>query len=114
MPTKEHYLELIEKEFTDAQEARQQGNEGRARVCARRCAGFAVSWLCHSRGRDVRDTDSLNLLKNIAADESIPAEVREASERLTAKIRPDFTYAFSTNPVGDARIIVDYVKKVLD
>ena len=113
MPTKEYYLEQIEKEFSAAQDARKQGVEGRARVCARRGAGFAAAWICHSRSQQVRDTDSLNLLKILQSDESLPVAVREASQRLTAKISPDFTYAFATDPIDDARIIVDYVKKVL-
>lgn len=112
--TKEYYLEQIEKEFASAKEARKQGKEGRVRVCARRGAGFAIAWLCHSRGQSVRDTDSLNLLKNIQTDESLPVEVREASMRLTAKINQDFTYAFSTDPLDDARIIVDYVKRIVE
>lgn len=113
MPTKEYHLEQIEKEFAGAREAREQSIEGRARVCARRAAGFAIAWLCHSRGKQVRETDSLNLLKSIQTDASIPEEVREASKRLTAKISPNFTYAFPTDPLDDAGIIVDYVKKVL-
>ena len=107
------YLEKIEKEFTDAQDARSDGLEGRVRVCVRRGAGFAVAWLCKSRGQQVRDTDSLNLLKMIQTDESLPAEVREASRRLTARINTDFTYAFPTDPVNDAQIIADYVKRAL-
>ena len=113
MRTKEYYIEQIENEFADAGEARKQGIEGRARVCARRGAGFAVAWLCHSRGQQVRETDSLNLLKSLDTDESIPPEVREASRRLAAKVGPDFSYAFPTDPLDDARIIVDYVKQCL-
>ena len=107
------YLEKIAKEFADAEQARRGGIQGRMRVCARRGAGFAVAWLCTSRGQQVRDTDSLNLLKMIQSDESFPTEIREASKRLTAKINPDFTYAFPTDPLDDAHIIVNYVKKVL-
>ncbi len=113
MSATESYLEHIEKEFTAGLEARRQGLEGRARVCARRGAGFAVAWLCHSRGQKVRDTDSLNLLKSMSADESAPTEVRDAAGRLTAKIGPDFTYAFPTDPLDDARVIVEFVKQLL-
>ncbi len=113
MSATENYLEEIEKEFAAALEARRQGLEGRARVCARRGAGFAVAWLCHSRGQQVRDTDSLNLLKSIVVDESAPTAVREAAERLIAKIGPDFTYAFSSDPLDDARVIADFVKQLL-
>lgn len=113
MPTKEYYLEKIEKELHTAEETRKQGIEGRARVCARRGAGFAVAWLLTSRGQQVRDTDSLNLLKSLQNDSTIPDEVRAASMRLTARITPHFTYAFSTDPLEDARIIVDYVKRLL-
>ena len=104
------YLDLIEKEFSDAQIARRQGNEGRARVCARRGAGFAVAWLCKSKGQDVRENDSLKLLKSVQNDQLLALEVREASARLTARITADFKYPFPTDPLDDARIIVDHIK----
>lgn len=113
MSLKERYIELVTEEFAGAQTARQQGNEGRARVCARRAAGFAIAWLLTSRGQRVRDTDALNLLKNLDADESIPLGVREAAKRLMTKLNSNFTYAFSTDPLDDAHIVVDYVKGYL-
>lgn len=112
MANNAYYIELIEKEFRDARDARQRGIEGRARVCARRAAGFAVAWLCQSRGLQVRESDSMNLLKGMQEDASLTQDVREASKRLTARIRPDFTYASPTDPLDDARIIVDYVKQL--
>ena len=109
-PSQGSYLELIEKEFADARAARQQGNEGRARVCARRGAGFAVAWLCKSKGQDVRENDSLKLLKSVQNDQLLALEVRKASARLTARITADFKYPFPTDPLDDARIIVDHIK----
>ena len=113
MAISKHFLDAIDKELSDAQIARLQGNDGRTRVCARRAAGFAVAWLCTSRGQQVREADSLNLLKSIQTDESLPSDVRDASTRLTARVTPDFKYPFPTDPLDDARVIVDYVKGVL-
>lgn len=110
---KVHYLEKIEKELEDARSARNAGNEGRARVCSRRSAGFAIAWMRNSNGERVNENDSLNLLRSIQSDEVVPAEVREASKRLTAKVTSEFRYPFPTDPIDDARIIVEYVKNLL-
>jgi HEPN domain-containing protein len=110
MEGKTNFLDLIEKEFASAREARKQGIESRARVCARRCAGYAVAWLLASRGEQVSEHDSLNLLRSIQPDESIPPKIREASQRLTARVTSDFKYPFPTDPLDDALMIIDYVK----
>jgi len=110
---KGHYIEKIEKELENARSARNAGNEGRARVCARRAAGFAIAWMRNSNGKQVNENDSLNLLRSIETDEVVPAEVRDACKRLTAKVTADFRYPFPTDPIDDARIIIEYVKNLV-
>lgn len=111
--TSEQYREKIERELQEAVEARKQHREGRARVCARRAASVAIAWLYRSQGKDVGENNALHLLNSIQTAPGIPDSVRQASERLSARITTDFRYPFSTDPLDDARIIVEYVKNLL-
>ena len=52
-------------------------------------------------------------LKKLQSDESFPKEIRDAAERLTTKITQQFTSPFSTNPIDDAVIIIEHVKKMM-
>src|SRR3990172_5876991 len=44
------WRQRVERELTRAKEARAKGNEGRARVCARRAAGWGVEAYLQQRG----------------------------------------------------------------
>ncbi len=46
-------------------------------------------------------------------DATVPVEAREAAERLQAKITEQFTPPFAADPIDDAVIILNYVKKYL-
>ena len=57
----------IEAEFEKAEQARARGNEGQARVCARRAAGIAIREYLTRRGicpPSASAYDLLNLLKD--------------------------------------------------
>lgn len=45
-----NFQEQIEQEFALAEQARARGNEGQARVCARRAAGIAIREYLTRRG----------------------------------------------------------------
>lgn len=109
MPTKEYYFEQIDKEFAVAREAITAGNEGKARVCARRAAGQATTWFLSKFPRQGWQPDALNQLQRLSNDESFPQHVRDAAQRLTTKISDRFTYPFSANPLEDARMIIDHI-----
>ncbi len=114
MPSKERYLEEISKEFTTAQQALSEGNEGKARVCSRRAAGIAITWYLSKVPRPGWHADALHQLLHLKDDTTFSPEVRDAALRLTTKISGRFAYPFSTNPIADARIIVDAIISQLD
>jgi hypothetical protein len=107
--TKDRAREAIEKELSTASQAASTGNDGMMRVCARRAAGIAiVHWLEHNPRPDW-GTDAMNRLRNLQLEGSIPHAVREAAGRLTAKVSEDFTYSSTSNPIHDAKLIIDYM-----
>jgi len=114
MPTREYFIEHIEKELAAASEARANENEGRARVCARRAAGYALAWHLTKHPRAKWGSNAMSPLSAMKDDQSFPPAIREAAARLTRKISDRFTYPFATAPVEDAKIIVDYVQSRMD
>ena len=114
MKSSEFHRQRIEDELHAAQEARDAGNEGKARVCARRAAGAALSWYFEVTENRSWGGDALTLLKQAAANKNLPAEVRDAAIRLTTQISDRSLKPFSEEPVADARIIVTYILSQLD
>ncbi len=110
MPNPEHYLELIEKEFSASRAALGEGNTGRVRVCARRAAGHAIAWLLSAEPRADWGTDAMRQLQHLRDDAEFPAEVRDAARRLTAKVTESFSYPDGADPLVDAGLIIHHLR----
>ena len=106
--TKAPILDRIAVELKTAQRAREAGNEGMARVCARRAAGAAISHWLERHPRQGWGADTMGQLRSLEHDESAPPDVREAAARLTAKITQHFTPPFPTDPIADSRVIINH------
>ena len=113
MPTAEGYKEQIAKELALAEASRKQENEGRARVCARRAVGIAIVWFYSSMNIEVKEIQSVDLLRRIQGDDSFPWDVQQAASRLSARITSDFQYASPTDPLADARLIIECIMKAI-
>lgn len=106
-------LQQAEVELQRAREALGVGNGGRARTTSRRAAGRALTALKQRfQDRNYGD-DVMRQLRNLMDDPTVPPDVREAAERLQARITEQSTPAFSTDPVEDAMTILKYVNKCL-
>jgi hypothetical protein len=100
---------LIEQELSMAEAAWKIGNEGKARVCARRAVALANdAWLENRSDRPFRG-DAMAHLSRIQQDLSLPPTVREAAERLSTTVTRKDSAPFTTDPIGDARIIIAYL-----
>lgn len=109
MTGKEEALESVRREFAVAEEARHAGNQGMLRVCARRAAGAAVAWWYATRSAPPTKPDAMTQLKALSTDGAVPAEIRDAASRLTAKVTADFTAPGKADLLADSRMIVEYV-----
>lgn len=92
--------EQIEAELALARAARAGGNEGKARVCARRAAGLAIKECYGWPG------DALKRLKRLQVEPGVPAAVREAAQRLTTKVDQNHKVPFDNDPIEDALLII--------
>jgi hypothetical protein len=102
--------ELIKGELSQAHEARLKGNEGRARVCARRAAGWAVeSIYAGEEAVKVPEANAYRFLQWFTEQSNVPVQLREAASRLTTRVGRDFTLPFEQDPLCDAEMIVDWI-----
>src|SRR5512140_363976 len=92
MPSNQYYREQIERELAGAREALRAGNSGRARVCARRAAGQAITWYLTRHPHPAWRADAMHQLLMLEGDEGFPEDVRDAAARLTAKVTGEFGY----------------------
>jgi hypothetical protein len=81
---------------------------GRMRTIARRIAGIALKEWYQSSGEDF-----LSLIHQASNDAHLPNDVRASSNRLAARLSSDFTSP-SVDPIGDAKSIVEFVKKEIE
>jgi hypothetical protein len=108
-----YYHEQIEKELATARAASEAGNDGKARVCARRACGHAIMWHLTKYPHPGWGVDALRQLQHVSQDQNFPSDVRSAATRLITKISDQFSYPFSTHPIDDALIIINHIKSVM-
>jgi len=94
---------MSEIEFERAEAARARGNEGQARVCARRAAGIAISEYYARRGRFVRTPSAYDLLQMFAKEPKLPAELKRAAAYLTLRVTEEFKLPIEVDLLDEAR-----------
>jgi hypothetical protein len=93
----------IAAEMRQAIASRAAGNEGRARVCARRAAGFGLSVAQGGSNRP----NAYDLLRQAADDRALPAPVRQAAARLGVRVTQAHRLPHAEDPLADARLILE-------
>jgi hypothetical protein len=100
-------LAEIENEMSLAEAARQQGREGRARVCARRAAGQALT-VFHQRRTGVQpQANYYRLLCWFQEVDDVPDALKQAAARLTTRVTAAYTLPHTQDPLQDARTLIE-------
>jgi|WetSurMetagenome_2_1015567.scaffolds.fasta_scaffold19329_2 hypothetical protein len=107
--TLEEVRNIIQAELRTALQAERAGNEGMARVCARRAAGAAVGFWLEEHPQRGWGVDAMSRLRNLALAPGVPLPVREAASRLTARVAPALAPSTPDDPLAHARRIVRYL-----
>jgi hypothetical protein len=89
-------------ELNRATAARTAGNEGMARVCARRAAGIVTGVYLDRRGLGSTNSayDHLSLLSSLP---DISDEVKEVSQHFLVRITPDHLLPMNVDLIAEAR-----------
>jgi hypothetical protein len=91
------------KEMTQAEVARSEGNEGMARVCARRAAGIVIGeYFCRKRIQDPGSSayDRLIVLTKLP---DISPKIQEVANHLILRVNPDHTLPIDVDLIAETR-----------
>lgn len=99
----EDWQREFEHEYTRGAAARAAGNEGMARVCARRAAGVVVRAYYLQKGWALSGKNVLNHLRDLAGSDTEPAAVREAAGHFYLRITPEHVLPEDVDLLADAR-----------
>ena len=96
----------IEEELSQAESARLNKNEGKARVCARRAAGMAARDFLSRQGVRTRNNSAYEALKTLADLPGLAADLRTAAEHLTTRVNEAFTLPEDMDLIAEARKLI--------
>lgn len=95
----------IEAELQKAGQARVRGNEGQARVCARRAAGIAIREYLSRQGIRPPSTSAYDLLNLLKEDPRLPAGLKTIADHLTLRVTEEFRLPVEADLVAEARTL---------
>ncbi len=101
--------EQIAQELAKASKGLEENNDGLARVCARRAVALAGQHRFEEQILPAWQGDTMQQLRQIQAETSFPLSVREAAQRLLTKVTEQATSPMTTDPITDARIILEHM-----
>ena len=96
----------IESELEQAERARLAGNEGRARVCARRAAGIAARVFLVRHALRLRDHSAYTALQTLAEFPGLAPDLRAATLHLVTRVTEEFTLPLDADLIADARKLI--------
>ena len=101
----------LEAEFQKAEEARSRGNEGQARVCARRAAGVAIREYLTRQGIQPPSTSAYDLLNLLKEDPQLSPDLKLIANHLTLRVTEEFKLPVEADLIAEAREFCDDLLK---
>jgi len=95
------------RELERAEAARREGNEGRARVCARRAAGLAARDFLTRRG--VRTGSVYAALQALAGLPGLDPDLAAAARLLTLRVTEEFRLPVEADLIAEARRLCERI-----
>jgi hypothetical protein len=95
----------IDAEFEMAEQARARGNEGQARVCARRAAGIAIREYLTRQGIRPPSVSAYDLLNFLKDDPHLSADLKRIADHLTLRVTEEFRLPINADLVAEARTL---------
>jgi hypothetical protein len=92
----------IDAELEKARQARARGNEGLARVCARRAAGRAAREYLDRRGVHPASLSAYDLLNQIKNDPQLAPHLRLIADHLTLRVNENFQLPVDADLIAEA------------
>jgi hypothetical protein len=99
----------IQEELMLAKQSRKEGNEGRARVCARRAAGAAAQGYLLQAGLDNLAGNVLESLQAMKETVLLPERVEKAIDYLLLKVDSDHNLPLDVDLITEAETVIHYL-----
>jgi hypothetical protein len=97
------WQENFSEELRQAEVAREAGNEGMARVCARRAAGIAAGEYLRRHGLALSNPSAYARLKFLTQLPQTPPPVQEVINHFLQRINPDRSLPIQADLIAEAR-----------
>lgn len=104
----------INRELELAEQARLKSNEGMARVCARRAAGFAAQACLARLGMDIRRINGLDALSIVSHKPDFPDSIRRYADTLTMRVNPQHELPISADLLKYARQFIQELNRWME
>ena len=98
-------------EFDRAAQARARGNEGQARVCARRAAGIAIREYLTRQAIRPPSSSAYDLLNLIKGDPHLSSDLKQIADHLTLRVTEEFKLPVDADLVAEARTFCEDLLK---
>ena len=95
------------EEVQKARAARLGGLEGRARVCARRAAG----WALQTKYSASKPLNGLELLHQVAQDSRLPEHIRACASHLVMSVNTAHELPPGVDLIADAQTLIEYISR---
>lgn len=102
----------IQEELLLAKQSRIEGNEGRARVCARRAAGAAAQGYIRQAGIGDKTENVLESLSVMKRELNLPERVEKAIDCLLLKVDPDYNLPLDVDLISEAETVIEFIISV--
>lgn len=90
------------RELESARLARQAGNEGRARVCARRAAGLIAGEYLRRLGYDLAAANAYERLLRLSATSQAPEPARQMAGHFLVRVTPEHELPLDADLIEEA------------
>lgn len=94
-------------ELERAEAARARGNEGQARVCARRAAGIAIREYYIRHGQSVSTPSAYDLLNLLTEEPRLSPDLKQAAAYLRLRVNEEFKLPVDVDLLDEARKLCD-------
>lgn len=97
------WLRHYTAELEHAQAARQSGNEGMARVCARRAVGWVLGEFFQRQGMRFHNPSAYERLKFLIEMDGVPEDIKKIAGHFTLRITPDHDLPIEADLIQEAQ-----------
>ncbi len=100
----------VQEELLLAKQSRLEGNEGRARVCARRAAGAAVQVYLDRKELSAHGENAIESLLTLKELVLLPDRVQQAVKSLVQRVNLDHNLPSDVDLIHEASIVIQYLE----